>query len=211
MTISRPCRGTRRYRDCQLLFKARSQGLPVGFDFSASVVDDPDEQFYENYACGSERNYTGYCNRELERLFDQQSMEANPEKRKQLVWEIDRKLQEEGARPIISDKNWPKSLRRLLINSHGPLSTPTTAVQPSRQEPLFMPRSCPFSLTEGDPFYCARRAPITVRYLSTSPDHRFGYARSAWPIPPGTAYSKNSPLPPAFLKTSKFERLCSIE
>jgi len=29
-------------------------------------------------------------------------MEADQEKRKKLVWEIDRKLQEDGARPIIS-------------------------------------------------------------------------------------------------------------
>ena len=28
-------------------------------------------------------------------------MEADQEKRKKLVWEIDRKLQEDGARPII--------------------------------------------------------------------------------------------------------------
>ena len=28
-------------------------------------------------------------------------MEADPEKRKQLVWEIERKLAEDGARPII--------------------------------------------------------------------------------------------------------------
>src|SRR6516164_4325004 len=41
-------------------------------------VDDPDQQLYENYGCGSPRNYTGYCNPELEQLFDRQSMEANP-------------------------------------------------------------------------------------------------------------------------------------
>jgi hypothetical protein len=29
-------------------------------------VDDPDAQFYENYACGSDRNYTGYCNARLD-------------------------------------------------------------------------------------------------------------------------------------------------
>src|SRR5437868_295203 len=62
---------------------------------------DPDQTFYENFACGAERNYTGYCNRELEQAFDRQSMEADPEKRKHLVWEIDRKLQEDGARPMI--------------------------------------------------------------------------------------------------------------
>ena len=62
---------------------------------------DPDQQFYENFACGAPRNYSGYCNPELEQLFDRQSMEAEQGKRKQLVWEIERKLAEDGARPII--------------------------------------------------------------------------------------------------------------
>ena len=26
---------------------------------------DPDQQFFENYGCGSERNYTNYCNAEF--------------------------------------------------------------------------------------------------------------------------------------------------
>ena len=55
-------------------------------------VDDPDQIFYENYVCGSERNYSGYCNPEVDKLVDQQSMEADPGKRKQLVWEIERRL-----------------------------------------------------------------------------------------------------------------------
>jgi peptide/nickel transport system substrate-binding protein len=49
----------------------------------------------------SPRNYTGYCNPELEALFDRQSIEAEPRKRKKLVWEIERKLAEDGARSII--------------------------------------------------------------------------------------------------------------
>jgi peptide/nickel transport system substrate-binding protein len=73
----------------------------IGLIFIGGGVDDPDQQFYENYACGSERNYSGYCDREVETLFDRQSIEPDQEKRKQLVWEIDRKLQEDGARPII--------------------------------------------------------------------------------------------------------------
>ena len=73
----------------------------IGLNLTGGGVDDPDQQFYESYACGSPRNYTGYCNPELEGLFDRQSMEADPRKRKQLVWEIERKLAEDGARPII--------------------------------------------------------------------------------------------------------------
>jgi len=68
---------------------------------TGNAVDDPDQTFYENYACGSERNFTQYCNRDLEKLFDRQSVETNIEARKQLVWEIDRKLQDDVARPVI--------------------------------------------------------------------------------------------------------------
>ena len=57
---------------------------------------------YENYTCGAERNYTGYCNRELEQEFERQSSETDQDKRKQLVWQIDRKLQEEVVQPIIA-------------------------------------------------------------------------------------------------------------
>ena len=64
-------------------------------------MDDPDQQLYENYACGSERNYSGYCDRDVEQLLDRQSRESDQEKRKRLVWEIDKKLQQDGARPII--------------------------------------------------------------------------------------------------------------
>ena len=71
----------------------------IGLNLTGVGVDDPDAQFYENYACGSQRNYTGYCNPELQKMFEQQSRETNQEKRKQLVWEIDRRLQEDQARP----------------------------------------------------------------------------------------------------------------
>ena len=82
--------------------KVTRKDYSVALNGTGSGVDDPDQQFYENYACGSDRNYSGYCNPELDKEFDRQSMEPDQEKRKKLVWEIDRKLQEDGARPIIS-------------------------------------------------------------------------------------------------------------
>ena len=81
--------------------KVARKDYAVGLNLTGSAVDDPDQNFYENYACGSERNYTDYCNKDLQKLFDQQSMESNLEKRRKLVWEIDRKLQEDVARPIV--------------------------------------------------------------------------------------------------------------
>jgi peptide/nickel transport system substrate-binding protein len=73
----------------------------VALGLGASGVDDPDQQFDQNYACGSALNATGYCNPAMEALFDRQSMEADQQKRKEMVRAIDRRLQEEDARPII--------------------------------------------------------------------------------------------------------------
>jgi peptide/nickel transport system substrate-binding protein len=73
----------------------------IAINGTESGVDDPDQQFYENFVCGAVRNYTGYCNPEVDALIDRQSVEADREKRKQLVWEIERRLAEDGARPII--------------------------------------------------------------------------------------------------------------
>jgi peptide/nickel transport system substrate-binding protein len=73
----------------------------VGVNVSETAVDDPDQMFYENYACDSDRNYTGYCDQQTDALIDRQSSEADPEKRKQLVWDIERILARDASRPII--------------------------------------------------------------------------------------------------------------
>ena len=73
--------------------------LALGATFNA--VDDPDQTFYETYACGAENNPDGYCNPEIDKLIDRQSIEFDQEKRKKLVWAIERRLAEDGARPII--------------------------------------------------------------------------------------------------------------
>jgi len=81
--------------------KVMRKDYAVGLTVSENGLDDPDQQFYENFVCGAERNYTGYCNPEVDELVDQQSMQSDNEKRKQLVWEIERRLAEDAARPII--------------------------------------------------------------------------------------------------------------
>jgi peptide/nickel transport system substrate-binding protein len=73
----------------------------IAINGTESGVDDPDQQFYENFVCGAVRNYTGYCNLEVDELIDRQSSEPDREKRKHLVWQIERRLAEDGARPII--------------------------------------------------------------------------------------------------------------
>jgi len=64
-------------------------------------LDDPDTVFYEGFACGSERNYENYCNREVERRVDEQSATLDPARRRTLVHEIDRLLQQDIARPML--------------------------------------------------------------------------------------------------------------
>jgi peptide/nickel transport system substrate-binding protein len=81
--------------------KLMRKDYTIGISGSEAGVDDPDQQFYENYVCGAERNYTGYCSPEVDKLVDRQSIESDPEKRKRLVWQIERRLAEDGARPII--------------------------------------------------------------------------------------------------------------
>ena len=54
----------------------------VGLTVSENGLDDPDQQYYENYVCGAERNYTGYCSKEVDELVERQSAEADLEKRK---------------------------------------------------------------------------------------------------------------------------------
>ncbi len=72
----------------------------VGLTGQGSGVD-PDLSLNLAYRCGGALNYNGYCSPEVDKLIDQQSVEADTQRRKKLVWEIERRLAEDGARPII--------------------------------------------------------------------------------------------------------------
>ena len=74
---------------------------PIGANLTAAGIDDPDAYFYENYKCGSSRNYTDYCSEETDRLIDLQSQELDRAKRLKLVWQIQRKLEADVARPML--------------------------------------------------------------------------------------------------------------
>ena len=50
--------------------KVARKEYQIGLNLTGNGIDDPDQSFYENYACGSERNYTNYCNKDLQKLFD---------------------------------------------------------------------------------------------------------------------------------------------
>ena len=73
----------------------------IGVTVAEGGLDEPDQKFYETYVCGADRNYTGYCNDETDRLIDRQSIEADPEKRRKLVWEVEHRLAEDASRPVL--------------------------------------------------------------------------------------------------------------
>ena len=81
--------------------KVQRRDYSVSLNLTGVAVDDPDVNLIENYTCKSERNYTQYCNPEVDRLIFQQSQEMDVGKRKHLVWEVERKLAEDVVRPII--------------------------------------------------------------------------------------------------------------
>jgi ABC-type transport system substrate-binding protein len=75
------------------------------------------------YRCGSNVNVNSYCDPEVDKLIEQQSIEGEPGRRKQLVWAIERKLVEDTARPIIFYNRygtcwqpWVKGLT-IMVNS----------------------------------------------------------------------------------------------
>ena len=64
----------------------------VGMNLTGVGIDDPDVNFYENYYSTSDRNYSRYKNPEVDKLIDAQSAEPDREKRKKMVWQIEKIL-----------------------------------------------------------------------------------------------------------------------
>jgi len=85
----------------QWFTKVGRKQYTVGLNTTGNGVDDPDQNYFENFSCKSDRNYTGYCNPEIEKLMEKQSAMTDMAERKKLVWEIDKKLLEDNARPVI--------------------------------------------------------------------------------------------------------------
>jgi ABC-type transport system substrate-binding protein len=92
-----PSRSTNRARSGRV---ARGD-YAVVLNLTGSGVDDPDVTMVEGYSCGSERNYTKYCNKDVDALIEKQSQEIDPKRRLELVWAIEKVLIEDAARPII--------------------------------------------------------------------------------------------------------------
>ena len=81
--------------------KVMRKDYTVALNLTGTQTDDPDGMLYENYTCGGVGNYNGYCNPEIDRLIDLQSMEQDQNKRRHIVWDIERRLTEDVAKPLI--------------------------------------------------------------------------------------------------------------
>jgi peptide/nickel transport system substrate-binding protein len=81
--------------------KVQRKDYAIGLNTTGVGVDDPDVNMVENYTCKSDRNYSSYCNEEVDKLVFAQSRETDTEKRRQIVWEAERKIAADVARPII--------------------------------------------------------------------------------------------------------------
>jgi len=81
--------------------KVTRRDYELGANLTGIGPDDPDANFFENYSCGSPRNYTDYCNEQVMKMMEAQSQELDPKKRLALVWQIQKKLELDVARPVM--------------------------------------------------------------------------------------------------------------
>jgi peptide/nickel transport system substrate-binding protein len=103
--------------------RAARQDYAVALNLTGAGVDDPDVMLTENFACKSENNFTKYCNADVDKLLTEQSQERDVEKRRALVWQIERVLAEDVARPIVyhgrAAQCWQPSVRGYVRHANS--------------------------------------------------------------------------------------------
>jgi peptide/nickel transport system substrate-binding protein len=103
--------------------KLSRKDFMIALSTLGKAVDEPDTNFYYNYSCDSKRNYTGFCNAEFEKLMDQQSVETDIAKRKEIVWQLERVLAEEVVRPMVYHLRlgtcWHPHVKNLTLMSNS--------------------------------------------------------------------------------------------
>jgi peptide/nickel transport system substrate-binding protein len=92
---------TQEQKDTAAYTDDRNKGnFEVANDFNCDFVDEPDLQlakFYSATKLGRGLNYAGYDDDQLDKMIDAQSRETDPEKRKKLVWDIEKYAMETKA------------------------------------------------------------------------------------------------------------------
>ena len=97
----------------------------MGSSIAGYGVDDPDSILSESFLCKSARNYQGYCDEEVDKLIAQQSQELDSRKRHALLARIQKKIEDDVARPVLSWRydyfaHWPQV--KNLVPHHTPYS-----------------------------------------------------------------------------------------
>jgi len=92
---------------------------------------DPDPILDALYGCGSSVNWDHYCNLEVDKMIEQQSMESDTARRKQILWAIERKLAEDFARPIIYYNRFATCWQPWV---KGPTMTVDSGINSNRRE-----------------------------------------------------------------------------
>ena len=69
--------------------------------FGQTSGPDPDPVLDLFFGCGGSFNLDGYCDSETDKLIEAQSREGDPEKRQAILTAIERRLAEDGGRPMI--------------------------------------------------------------------------------------------------------------
>jgi peptide/nickel transport system substrate-binding protein len=102
--------------------KIMRQEYTVGLNLQTSGPD-PDPNLDLFYGCGSSLNWDQYCNKDVDALITAQSIEGDAARRKQILWQIERKLAEDDARPIIfyADGNTcvRRSVKGQIVNTNS--------------------------------------------------------------------------------------------
>src|SRR5262249_4442698 len=102
--------------------KIMRREFDVGLNLQTSGPD-PDPILDIFYGCGSSLNWDGYCSQDMDKLIEAQSVEGDAARLKQILWQIERKLAEDDARPIIFYADGGICMRRavkdqiVLVNS----------------------------------------------------------------------------------------------
>lgn len=97
----------------------QKRGYQIGIRSRGQAIDDPDVSFYESFSCNSLSNVDGYCNKDMEAMFEQQSAMIDQNARRKLVKEIDKKLQMDAVRPTITFAALPYC-RRPYVKGYVP-------------------------------------------------------------------------------------------
>ncbi|MBI1961739.1 MAG: hypothetical protein HYS37_00035, partial [Candidatus Rokubacteria bacterium] len=97
----------------------------IGSSIAGYGVDDPDSILSESFLCKSARNYQGSCDEGVDRLIAQQSQELDGKKRLALLARIQKKIEDDAARPVLAWRydhfaHWPHV--KNLVPHHTPYS-----------------------------------------------------------------------------------------